>query len=161
MTPPAGSRRRYRIILRGECQHLLTDLLDGLLVENCRGWTCVMASVRDESELYGLLERFQEFALHIVSLSELGADAGHLERPGLDARTGALVRLATLVAADGSQAVCDRAACDQAVTTALDHGVTPDEITGVLAALPPGPGAARLAAAGPAIRGAIDRATAG
>ena len=33
-----------------------------------------MASVRDESELYGLLDRFQEFALHIVSLNELGPD---------------------------------------------------------------------------------------
>jgi alkylhydroperoxidase/carboxymuconolactone decarboxylase family protein YurZ len=153
MTPPAGPRRRYRIILRGECQHLLTGILDGLLVENGRGWTCVMASVRDESELYGLLERFQEFALHIVSLSELGADAGHL---GLDARTIALVRLAALAAAGGSPAACDRA-----VATALDHGVTPDEITGMLAALPPGPGASRLAATGPAIRGAIDRAAAG
>ena len=34
----------------------------------------MLASVRDESELYGLLERFQDFALHIVSLNELGAD---------------------------------------------------------------------------------------
>ena len=152
MTPPAGPRR-YRIILRGECQHLLTGILDGLVIENCRGWTCVMASVRDESELYGLLERFQEFALHIVSLNELGADAAH---PGLDGRTGALVRLAALVAADGSQAACDRA-----VATALDHGVTPDEVTGVLAALPPAEATAGLAGAGAAIRGAIDRAAAG
>jgi hypothetical protein len=53
---------------------LLAGLVDELLVESCHGWTCVIASVRDESELYGLLERFQEFALHIVSLNELGAD---------------------------------------------------------------------------------------
>jgi hypothetical protein len=33
-----------------------------------------MASVRDESELYGLLDRFHDFGLHIVSLNELGAD---------------------------------------------------------------------------------------
>jgi hypothetical protein len=33
-----------------------------------------MASVRDESELYGLIDRLQEFALHIVSLNELGSD---------------------------------------------------------------------------------------
>ena len=74
MTATVGSRSRYRIILRGECKHLLTGLLDELLVETGQGWTCVIASVRDESELYGLLERFQEFALHIVSLNELGAD---------------------------------------------------------------------------------------
>ena len=74
MSAPIGARRRYRIILRGECKQLLTGLLDELFIESCRGWTCVTASVRDDSELYGLLERFQEFALHIVSLNELGAD---------------------------------------------------------------------------------------
>jgi hypothetical protein len=74
MTASIGSRSRYRIILRGECNHLLAGLLDELQVEPGHGWTCVIASVRDESELYGLLERFQEFALHIVSLNELGAD---------------------------------------------------------------------------------------
>jgi 4-carboxymuconolactone decarboxylase len=147
MTAPAGPRRRYRIILRGECQHLLTGVLDESRVETGRGWTCVLASVRDESELYGLLERFQEFALHMVSLNELGADpeAGHAGKAGLDARTRALVRLAALVAADGSET-----SCDQAVATALDHGVTHDEIAGVLA-LVPGAGAARLSAAAPAV----------
>jgi hypothetical protein len=75
MTASIGSSSRYRIILKGECKHLLTGLLDELQVESGHGWTCVIASVRDESELYGLLERFQEFALHIVSLNQLGADA--------------------------------------------------------------------------------------
>ena len=74
MTASIGSTSRYRIILRGECKHLLAGLLDELQVESGHGWTCVIASVRDESEFYGLLERFQEFALHIVSLNELGAD---------------------------------------------------------------------------------------
>jgi hypothetical protein len=72
MTPPTG--RRYRIILRGECGQLLTGIGGDLLVEARRGWTCVTAWVRDESEFYGLLDRFEEFALHIVSLNELGAD---------------------------------------------------------------------------------------
>jgi hypothetical protein len=74
MNLPVGPRRRYRIILRGECKQLLAGILDEARIETSRGWTCVTASVRDESELYGLLERFQEFALHIVSLNELGAD---------------------------------------------------------------------------------------
>jgi hypothetical protein len=75
MTRPTDASRRYRIILQGECKHLLASIPGELSVESSRGSTCVMASVRDESELYGLLERFQEFALHIVSLNELGADA--------------------------------------------------------------------------------------
>ena len=74
MTAPPTGGRRYRIIIKGECRNLLTGLWDELLVESGHGWTCVLAWVRDESELYGLLERFQEFALHIVSLNELGAD---------------------------------------------------------------------------------------
>ena len=74
MSGPANHRQRYRIILRGECQQLLASILDGFTIESGRGWTCIMASVRDESELYGLLDRLQEFALHIVSLNELGSD---------------------------------------------------------------------------------------
>ena len=75
MTAPAWPRQ-YRIILRGECKQLLAGLPGDCTVQAGRGWTCVMASVRDESELYGLLDRFQEFALHIVSLNELGPVAG-------------------------------------------------------------------------------------
>ena len=74
MSGTDSHRRRYRIILRGECQQMLADALEEAVVESCRGWTCIMASVRDESELYGLLDRIQEFALHIVSLNELGSD---------------------------------------------------------------------------------------
>jgi len=74
MSGSVNHRQRYRIILRGECQQLLASILDGFSVESGRGWTCIMASVRDESELYGLLDRLQEFALHIVSLNELGSD---------------------------------------------------------------------------------------
>jgi alkylhydroperoxidase/carboxymuconolactone decarboxylase family protein YurZ len=156
MTAPAGPRRRYRIILRGECKHLLTGAGDELLIETGRGWTCVLASVRDESELYGLLERFQEFALPMASLSELGTCADDIEKSDLDARTHALVCLAALVAAGESPD-----ACDQAVATALDHGVTLAEIAGVLVALRRTAGAARLTGAEPAIRDAIDRAAAG
>ena len=74
MSGSANHRQRYRIILRGECQQLLTSILDGFAVESGRGWTSITASVRDESELYGLIDRLQEFALHIVSLNELGSD---------------------------------------------------------------------------------------
>jgi hypothetical protein len=77
MTAPADGRRRYRIILRGECRQLLTGILDEAQIEPYQGWTCVTARVRDDAELYGLLERFQEFALHIVSLNEL--DGGTLD----------------------------------------------------------------------------------
>jgi len=79
MSGSANSRQRYRIVLRGECQQLLAGILDGFTVESGRGRTCITASVRDESELYGLIDRLEEFALHIVSLQELGSAAGSVE----------------------------------------------------------------------------------
>ena len=38
------------------------------------GRTRITAAVRDDSALYGLLDRIQDLALHLVSLSELGGD---------------------------------------------------------------------------------------
>ena len=46
---------RYRIVVRDDCRDLLASLVEGLA----------------ESELYGLLDRFHDLALHIVSLHEL------------------------------------------------------------------------------------------
>jgi hypothetical protein len=72
--PAAPARRQYRIVLRGECRHLLAELPGDYTIASSAGWTCVTAVIRDDSELYGLLDRFQDFALHLVSLTELGAD---------------------------------------------------------------------------------------
>jgi hypothetical protein len=75
MTMSSGQARRYRIIVRGECGDMLAGAIEGLTVEPRPGSTCIVASVRDESEFYGLLDRFQDFALHIVSVTELGPAA--------------------------------------------------------------------------------------
>ena len=42
------------------------------LIEPAARIASIVASVRDESELHGLLDRLHELALHIVSLNELG-----------------------------------------------------------------------------------------
>lgn len=80
------------------------------------------------------------------------SEDNNIEASGLDARTHAMVRLAARVVS-GERATT----YDQLVGAALDHGVTPDEIVGVLVALLPTAGAARVAAAAPAIRAAIER----
>jgi hypothetical protein len=69
ITPSA--QHRYRIVVRDECGDMLAGLLDGLTIESGDGWTSIVASVRDESEFYGLLDRFEELALHIVSIVSL------------------------------------------------------------------------------------------
>jgi hypothetical protein len=38
-------------------------------------------SVRDESEFYGLLHRFEDLALHVISIEELGG--GTIPRPDM------------------------------------------------------------------------------
>lgn len=179
-----GGTRRYRIILRGECGQLMAAVLDGLLIESYQGWTCVMALVHDESELHDLLDRFQDFALHLVSLDELGADVlsprasgpratnlnsggtaaaewlkravacdaatldaapglatDNLEQCELDMKADAMVRLAALVV--GGE---PGTAYIEHVVSALGHGVTLDEIVGVLVTLVPTVGAARVSA---------------
>jgi hypothetical protein len=66
-----STAHRYRIVVRDDCGDLLASLVEGLAIESGGGRTSVVASVRDESELYGLLDRFHELGLHIVSLNEL------------------------------------------------------------------------------------------
>jgi hypothetical protein len=70
---------RYQIILRGECGPLVAGLFGDAAIECSHGRTCIIAAVRDDSGLYGLLDRIQDLALHLVSLNELdgaeGADA--------------------------------------------------------------------------------------
>ncbi len=87
---------------------------------------------------------------------EAGTADDSIEQSGLDARTHALVRLAATVAAGepGQE-------YDHDVAAALDQGVTAEEMTGVLVALLPRVGAARVCAAAPVLLSAIDRVTAG
>ena len=70
----SNTTMRYQIIVRGECGMLLAGIVDDLTAESSQGRTRVVVSVRDESELYGLLDRLQDLAVHIISLNELSAD---------------------------------------------------------------------------------------
>jgi hypothetical protein len=76
MTTPSASPRRYRISVGGNCGELLASGIDGIEVESVLdGTTTVVVGVRDDAEFYGLLDRLQDFALHIVSLTELTPNA--------------------------------------------------------------------------------------
>jgi len=86
------------------------------------------------------------------SLSLAGATGGIL---GLDMRSRPLVRLAGLVATGAGET---SSAYRWHVIEALDQGVTIDEIAGVLMALLPVVGTARVTVAASAIRAALDRA---
>jgi hypothetical protein len=67
---------RYQIILRGECGPLVAGIFGNVAIESSHGRTCITAAVRDDSGLYGLLDRIQDLALHLVSLNELDGAEG-------------------------------------------------------------------------------------
>jgi len=76
MTKPSDGHRRYRIRVGGDCGDLLANGIDGAEIESVLdGMTTVVVGVRDDSEFYGVLDRLQDFALHIVSLTELTPNA--------------------------------------------------------------------------------------
>ena len=83
-------------------------------------------------------------------------EADKIDESGLDVRSYALVRLASLVTAGAPGEGYDRH-----IAAALDQGVTLDEIIGVLVALLPMVGVARVTEAAPDIFGAISRVAAG
>ena len=87
MITPASDARRYRIIIRGECGKLLASLIDNVqVVPTQNGDTCVVASVRDDPEFWGLLEQLRDLALHVVSLQDL--DHGNGQAAALQVRVG-------------------------------------------------------------------------
>src|SRR5690242_3123218 len=70
---------------------------------------------------------------------DIGPEADNIDESGLDVRSYALVRLASLVTAGAPGQGYDRH-----IAAALDRGVTLDEIIGVLVALLPTAGVTRV-----------------
>ena len=66
---------QYQLILRGECGPLTAWLFGDAVIESGDGCTSVIFSARDDSELYGLLDRIQDVALHLISLNQIGSSS--------------------------------------------------------------------------------------
>ena len=76
----------------------------------------------------------------------LNMQESNIESSGLDPHTWSLVKLAALVSIDAAPA-----SYIWHITTAQENGVTPQEMVGVLVALAPTVGLARIVAAAPEI----------
>ena len=63
---------RYQLIVRGECGPLTEWLFGDAAIETGHGCTSLIVSARDDSDLYGLLDRTQDLGLHLISLNEIG-----------------------------------------------------------------------------------------
>jgi hypothetical protein len=68
-TPAAGRRRVGRIVVRGEFGPLLGAALPECEIAVLSGETQLTAQVRDEAELFGLLERLRDLGAALVSVS--------------------------------------------------------------------------------------------
>jgi hypothetical protein len=78
-SPAAASR--YRIVVRGEFGEILTAAFPDVSVEPGEGRTVLTVTVADEQELYGILDRLRDFAISIVSISEVDGNEGSPPTP--------------------------------------------------------------------------------
>jgi hypothetical protein len=65
----AGHRRVGRIVVRGEFGPLLDAALPECEIAVLSGETHITSQVRDEAELFGLLERLRDLGAALVSVS--------------------------------------------------------------------------------------------
>jgi len=65
-----GAMRRYRIVVRGRLSERFAASFAGMTLEPGSGETALVGDVRDQSQLYGLLDRLRDFGLELVSVEQ-------------------------------------------------------------------------------------------
>ena len=71
-TEVSETGHRYQLVVRGECGPLTEWLFGEAAIGTGDGGTSLIVSARDDSELYGLLDRIQDLGLHLITLDEVG-----------------------------------------------------------------------------------------
>jgi hypothetical protein len=90
---------RYRIVLRGRLSERFESAFDGMTLEHGPNRTVLIGDVRDQAQLYGLLDRLQEFGIELVTVESADVSDGSSE-PGvglLELLTGRLAPAAAAV----------------------------------------------------------------
>lgn len=62
---------RYEIVVRGRLSRRYETTFEGVTLTPRTGFTTLHCEVRDQSQLYGLLERLRDFAIELVSVNQL------------------------------------------------------------------------------------------
>jgi hypothetical protein len=60
----------YRVTVRGNVSDRLASAFDGVTVERGKTTTVLVCTLRDQAELYGLLNQLRDFGLDLVGLAE-------------------------------------------------------------------------------------------
>ncbi len=66
--------RTYRLEAEGELSDRLTPLFEGMTLTRDHGNTVFVGPVRDQGELFGILQRFADLGLTLVSVGALDYD---------------------------------------------------------------------------------------
>ncbi len=68
---------RYRIVLRGRLSERFEAAFEGMALEPGPNQTVLVGEVRDQAQLYGLLDRLRDFGIELVAVQPDGtADTG-------------------------------------------------------------------------------------
>jgi hypothetical protein len=68
---------RYRIVLRGRLSESFGTAFDGMTLEHGPNRTVLTGDVRDQAQLYGLLDQLQEFGIELLAVESADApDSG-------------------------------------------------------------------------------------
>jgi hypothetical protein len=66
----SAAPQRYRIVVRGRLSERFAATFAGMTLEPGNGQTALVGDVRDQSQLYGLLDRLRDFGLELVSVEQ-------------------------------------------------------------------------------------------
>ncbi len=61
---------RYRIAVRGRLSERLGSAFEGLTLEPGREQTVLAGQIRDQAQLFGVLDRIRDLGLELVSVAE-------------------------------------------------------------------------------------------
>jgi len=73
---------RYRIVLRGRLSERFESAFDGMTLEHGPNRTVLTGDVRDQAQLYGLIDQLQEFGIELLAVEPADRCDGSSE-PGL------------------------------------------------------------------------------
>ena len=70
---------RYRIVLRGRLSARFESAFDGMALEHGPNRTVLVGDIRDQAQLYGLIDRLQEFGIELLAVEPANGPEGGSE----------------------------------------------------------------------------------
>jgi hypothetical protein len=64
---------RYRIVLRGRLSESFETAFEGMALEPGPNQTVLVGEIRDQAQLYGLLDRLRDFGIELVAVEPADA----------------------------------------------------------------------------------------